>query len=107
MADAKSKFKRPEPPASSIIGADAESFVHGMPQAAESPRAEPAPRAEAAHQVEQVEKEQPQKDKNKRLTIDIPESLHKRVKSQCANRGTTIADVVRDFLERKFPEAKV
>jgi hypothetical protein len=42
----------------------------------------------------------------KRLTIDIPEGLHKRVKSQCGAQGTTIADVVRAFLEKKFPEPK-
>ena len=40
----------------------------------------------------------------KRLTIDIPLSLHKRVKSQCANRGTTIAEVVRKYLEKNFPD---
>ncbi len=38
----------------------------------------------------------------KRLTIDIPISLHQRVKSQCALRGETIADVVRWMLERRF-----
>ena len=42
----------------------------------------------------------------KRLTIDIPESLHKRVKSQCGAQGKTIADVVRQFLEKKFAEPK-
>ena len=40
----------------------------------------------------------------KRLTIDIPESLHKRVKSGCALRGEKIADVVRDLLEQRFAE---
>lgn len=103
MADAKSKFKRPEPPMTSIVGPDVESFVRGTPQPPETPPAEPAPQPEAAHQVEKGE---PKKVKDKRLTIDIPESLHKRVKSQCASQGTTIADVIRHFLERKFPEAK-
>jgi predicted DNA binding CopG/RHH family protein len=39
---------------------------------------------------------------NKRLTIDITESLHKRIKAQCAMRGTKMADVIRDLLEKEF-----
>ena len=104
MADAKSRFKRPEPLANSSVSPDAESFVRGMPRPTEAPRAEPAPTSEPAHQVE-ASTAKP--EAMKRLTIDIPTSLHKRVKSQCANQGTTIADVVRAFLERKFPETKV
>ncbi len=38
----------------------------------------------------------------KRLTIDIPESLHRRIKSQCAMRGTKIADEVRELLLKKY-----
>jgi hypothetical protein len=103
MADTKSKFKRPETPPAAVIGPDAENFVRGIPQSNETLRVEQSPQSEAAHQVE---KDGPKKDNNKRLTIDIPESLHKRVKAQCATQGTTIADVVRAFLERKFPEVK-
>jgi hypothetical protein len=40
----------------------------------------------------------------KRLTIDIPESLHARVKSQCAKRGAKMADEIRALLETHFPE---
>lgn len=40
----------------------------------------------------------------KRLTIDIPEPLHARVKSECAKRRVKMADVVREFLENTFPE---
>ena len=39
----------------------------------------------------------------KRLTIDIPEELHRRVKSGCAMRGEKIADVVRRYLDEEFP----
>jgi hypothetical protein len=42
----------------------------------------------------------------KRLTIDIPQGLHRRVKSQCALENARMADVVREFLEGRFPEAK-
>ena len=38
----------------------------------------------------------------KRLTIDVPLSLHQRVKSQCAVRGEIMADVIRDLLEHHF-----
>lgn len=43
------------------------------------------------------------KEKSARLTIDLPESLHRRVKAQCAGRGVRMVDVVRNFLEREFP----
>ena len=38
----------------------------------------------------------------KRLTIDIPLSLHQQVKSQCALRGEKMADVIREILEQLF-----
>ncbi len=41
-------------------------------------------------------------EKTKRLTIDIPLSLHQRVKSQCALKGDKMADVVRELLEKQF-----
>lgn len=41
-------------------------------------------------------------EKMKRLTIDIPESLHRAIKSQCALRGTKIADEVRELLANKY-----
>ena len=41
----------------------------------------------------------------KRLTIDIPESLHRTIKSQCAIRGTKIADEVRELLSQKYGNA--
>ena len=38
----------------------------------------------------------------KRLTIDIPEGLHRAIKSQCAARGTKMANEVRDLLLQKY-----
>jgi hypothetical protein len=38
----------------------------------------------------------------KRLTVDVPLSLHQRVKSQCAVRGEIMADVIRNLLEHHF-----
>jgi predicted DNA binding CopG/RHH family protein len=40
----------------------------------------------------------------KRFTIDVAETLHKRIKSQCAMQGTKMADVIREMLEKAFPE---
>jgi hypothetical protein len=39
----------------------------------------------------------------KRLTIEVPISLHKRFKSGCAIENLVMADVVREFLEKRFP----
>lgn len=38
----------------------------------------------------------------KRLTIDVPASLHRTIKAQCAMRGTKIADEVRELLLKKY-----
>lgn len=43
-----------------------------------------------------------EKEPTKRLTIDIPESLHRAIKSQCAARGAKIADEVRELLLQKY-----
>lgn len=41
-------------------------------------------------------------EKIKRLTIDIPESLHRVIKAQCASRGNKIVDEIRELLEQKY-----
>jgi hypothetical protein len=46
-----------------------------------------------------------EKEKLKRLTIDIPESLHRAIKTQCAGRGAKIADEVRELLLQKYGKA--
>ena len=38
----------------------------------------------------------------KRLTIDVPVSLHRKIKSTCALRNLHMADEIRDLLERHF-----
>ncbi|CAN7691132.1 plasmid partition protein ParG [Rhizobium sp. LjRoot30] len=39
----------------------------------------------------------------KRLTIDMPESLHRRIKFQCISRGLKMSDAIRELLDREFP----
>lgn len=41
----------------------------------------------------------------KRLTIDIPESLHTRIKLGCVAKHQKMADAVRALLEQHWPEA--
>lgn len=38
----------------------------------------------------------------KRLTIDISESLHRRIKASCAQRGVKIADELRCLLAERY-----
>lgn len=46
---------------------------------------------------------QPPEELMKRFTIDVPASLHMRVKIGCAQRGLKMADVLREMLEKEFP----
>jgi hypothetical protein len=39
----------------------------------------------------------------KRLTVDVPADLHKRIKMDCAATGRQISDVVRELLDGKYP----
>jgi predicted DNA binding CopG/RHH family protein len=43
-------------------------------------------------------------NKMKRLTIDIPEGLHRAIKTKCAMRGVKIADELRELLLQKYGE---
>jgi len=98
MADAQSRFKRPTQPAATVLSPDADQFVRGS-GAVESTRVEESQSQKVAHQV--VAESQP--EALKRLTIDIPKSLHARVKAGCALEGTSIKDEVVAFLENRFP----
>lgn len=42
------------------------------------------------------------KIKMKRFTIDVPISLHRKIKSNCALRNVHMADEIRDLLEEHF-----
>lgn len=75
-------------------------------------KAKPTPPAAAAAEADAwVTKIQPtptpveaevEKEPMKRLTIDIPELLHRAVKAGCAQEGVKIADVVRELLTQKY-----
>jgi hypothetical protein len=40
----------------------------------------------------------------KRFTLDVPASLHRRIKVECTMRGEKMSDVLRGMLEDAFPE---
>ena len=40
----------------------------------------------------------------KRLTFDIPASLHRRIKVACALKGVTMVEELRELLNRQYPE---
>jgi hypothetical protein len=43
----------------------------------------------------------------KRFTIDVPESLHRRIKIQCASQGLKMAAEIRALLDKHFPPKTV
>lgn len=56
-----------------------------------------------------VEAEQPpssaevaKPEKIKRLTLDIPESLHKAIKLKATNEGVTMVELLRELLEEHY-----
>jgi hypothetical protein len=42
------------------------------------------------------------KEKIKRLTLDIPESLHRSIKGKAAIEGVAMVDMLRELLEEKY-----
>jgi hypothetical protein len=50
-----------------------------------------------------LDRESTNQEPMKRLTIDVPLSLHKRIKSQCSMQNLAMADEIRELLERRFP----
>lgn len=43
-----------------------------------------------------------ERERMKRFTIDVPESLHRQIKLQCAAQGKQMADAIRELLRAKF-----
>lgn len=119
-----SGFVRPDKPLPVVSVADIENFVHRndpVNAAIISAPVQPSSTAKKSEKQEEdpvakSDKEEQSgvthgrdKDENvrlKRLTIDIPFDLHKRVKAGAVSRETSIAVIIRDILERKFPPSK-
>jgi len=39
----------------------------------------------------------------KRITVDVPADLHRRMKAGCARQGQSMSDAIRPLLEDAFP----
>ena len=44
-------------------------------------------------------------DQEKRITIRIPESLHRKIKAKAALLGKTVTDILKEYLEAWIEEA--
>ena len=66
------------------------------------PTNKPAPAAADAWVESRSNGDEP--ERMKRLTIDVPESLHRAIKMQCAARGAKMADELRELLMQKYGE---
>ena len=55
---------------------------------------------EGLQAVEQPKEDQP--EKMKRLTLDIPEELHRAIKRKAVDEGVTMAELLRALLEQHF-----
>jgi proline-rich tail region repeat protein len=55
--------------------------------------------------IEKRDKPTAPTEPTKRLTVDIPQSLHKRIRLACIERDEVMADVIRDILQNAFSEA--
>ncbi len=62
---------------------------------------------EVASAEQWVESGKTQTQGMKRFTIDVPESLHRRIKLQCAAQGLKMADEIRALLDKHFPPKSV
>jgi hypothetical protein len=49
-----------------------------------------------------VEEPPPDTVPMKRLTLDIPASLHRRIKTSCAQRGVKMAEEMRSLFEKNY-----
>jgi hypothetical protein len=49
-----------------------------------------------------AEPPKPPAEPMRRFTIDVPVSLHMKIKIGCARRGSKMADTIRGLLEREF-----
>lgn len=57
-------------------------------------------------EVSDIARPAPEAEPMKRLTIDVPRSLHSRIKAACALRGSKMADEIRTLLEREFVDTQ-
>jgi hypothetical protein len=64
--------------------------------------AKPTAKTQPASQDAWVDARHQEATSTKRLTIDVPATLHARIKASCAMRGTKMVDEITAILEDKF-----
>jgi hypothetical protein len=62
----------------------------------------PSTKSQPATSDAWVSDRKPDDEPTKRLTIDVPASLHAKIKASCAMRGTKMVDEITVLLEEKF-----
>jgi predicted DNA binding CopG/RHH family protein len=55
----------------------------------------------AAREIPESVAEKPS-EKMKRLTLDLPESLHRAIKRRAVDKGTTMIELIRTLLEKHY-----
>ncbi len=61
----------------------------------------PQPEVEAAIAMSEVEPT-PKESKLKRLTLDIPDELHRKIKGKAVAEGVTMVEMLRKLLETNY-----
>ena len=63
----------------------------------------PQPAVESDPEIVDRDEQTPApKEKTKRLTLDIPETLHRAIKGKAAIEGVAMVDMLRELLEEKY-----
>ena len=75
-----------------------------MPTKRVSMTSKPTPRTAAEATADDWVNNRAAPEGLKRLTFDVPESLHRRIKVACAQRGVKMSDDLRSLLEKHYPE---
>lgn len=60
---------------------------------------QPATKSKPASADDWVQTRSTESDAMKRLTIDVPQDLHRRLKLMAASQGVNMADLVREWIE--------
>jgi len=67
-------------------------------------KTEPLPAADKWVGGTEAGREKPEaQGPTRRLTVNIPEELHRRIKVKCAADGRQITDVINELLLREYP----
>ena len=84
---------------------DVDAWVESREAPEEEMRQQPAPAAQQKSEMKAESKESKKPETQaamKRLTLDIPESLHRRIKGKAVMEGVTMVNMLRELLEENY-----